>query len=253
MIKPVIKTIKISAALISLFAFLILLLWFKPQPNFPHHSPRDLPWQLPDFQDAKVNMDTLDNGQIHIRIEHLPLDSISPKMVSYFYKVLPVSTVSLNGRHMPLYHIFHPTEHGEIWVEEAALNGETGMANGALIKRKEWFGPFNSKGGGRVLALDEYRLQVRPEMFGLYFGLITHSFEPVGKGTRYTLESIIGSDLPVVGPLINFYIRKKMFSPEMLKHWARHQVQEVSSLRFFAAQLFEQQPDDHHFILNVSK
>jgi len=41
------------------------------------------------------------------------------------------------------------------------------------------------------------------------------------------------SNLPVLGPLINRYIRYKMFPPVMVEQWLRHQVEEVSSLSFF--------------------
>ena len=37
-------------------------------------------------------------------------------MVSWFYQQLPISTVELHGVTYPLYHIFHPSEHGTLRV-----------------------------------------------------------------------------------------------------------------------------------------
>jgi hypothetical protein len=245
-------TIKSVIFMLGFLAVIVCAVWFKPLPNFPHHEPRALPWTLPDFSQATTQVKVLDDGTIHIQIEHLPLLNIEPKMVSHFYKVLPISTVNLNGEVMPLYHIFHPTEHGYIYVVEAAQSGEKGMVTGAVIGRKEWFGRYNSQGAGRILKMDNNMMVAQPEMLGLKLGLITHRFIKTQWGTQYTLDSIIGSDLPVVGPLINYYIRNKIFSQNMMQEWVRHQVQEVSSLQFFAKELYQQVPINNQFILNTS-
>lgn len=236
MIKAITKTI---LALLAAIMFMAAFIWFKPLPEFPHHEPRNLPWALPDYTQASSQINVLKDGRLHITIEHLPLLNIEPKMVSLFYRVLPISTVQLNGEAIPLYHIFHPTEHGYIEVKEPAPSGINGMTEGALVSRKEWFGPYNSKGAGRIIKMNDTTMIAQPEMLGLTFGRIVHTFEAMDYGTRYTVNSIIGSDLPIIGPLINYYIRHKKFKPQMLKQWLRHQVQEVSSLQFFAKPLYE--------------
>ena len=245
------QTIKLLIFVVTLLTIIFVVAWLRPLPELPRHQPRDLPWTLPDFSRAKTQIEVLNDGRIHIQIEHLPLHNIEPKFISYFYKVLPISTVMINGQIIPMYHIFHPTEHGDIYVVEAAASGEKGMATGALIGRKEWFGTYNSEATGRILEMNSTLMIARPEMFGLHLGLITHTFEKTEWGTRYTLESFIGSELPIIGPLINSYIRNKMFPPTMITEWIRHQVQEVSSLQFFVRELYEQTPEDNQFILNI--
>ncbi len=254
--KSLIKhTTIIAAALGMLLILAAAFLWFKPLPSFPHDAQRDLPWQLPDYKAANTHMEILEDGRIKIEIEHLPLVNIKPEMVAYFYQVLPISTVQLNGNLYPLYHLFHPSEHGKIEVKQPAADGTPGMAVGALVGRQEWFGKFNSKGAGRVMAINEHGMTVKPEMLGLHFGQIEHIFEKTDYGTRYRVSSIIGSDLPVIGGAINYYIRHKMFNPEMLKQWLRHQVEEVSSLQFFLAQLYGQkdQVQDNHYMLTIEE
>ncbi len=256
MVKIVLKSAAIIiATLLALLVLIAAILWFKPQASFPHDTARDLPWQLPDYQAANTQIKILSDGRIKIDIEHLPLNHIQPEMLAYFYQVLPISTVTLNGTHYPLYHLFHPNEHGIIEVKEAATDGSPGMNVGALVARQEWFGDFNSQGAGRVVSMDEHGMTVLPEMLGLHFGKIEHIFEQTPNGTRYRVHSIIGSQLPIIGGAINYYIREKMFKPDMLKQWLRHQVQEVSSLSFFLPQLFSQKEmvENYHFILNVTK
>lgn len=246
------RILKTALYCFGILVFLISLLALLPMPDFEHHKARDLPWLLPDHNKAFSKVEILNNGQLHIQIEHLPLNNIEPKMVRFFYNVLPISTVELNGIHMPLYHIFHPTEHGYIEVKKAAPSGKPGMTVGAVIERREWFGDFNSKGSGRISEMTDNLMVAQAEMFGMNFGRIIHKFEATDYGTRYTIDSIIGSDLPVFGPIINVYIRNKMFPPNMITQWIRHQVQEVSSLQFFLKDLYQQKDmNKYHYILNI--
>ncbi len=233
----------IKKLLLSCLAFVSfsLIIWFIPRPLVNHDKPRNLPWQLPNYKIAKTSIKTLSDGRIKIEIEHLPLIGITPKMISWFYKNLPISTVELSGNTYPLYHIFHPFEHGAIKILEPAKNGSLGMGIGALVSRQEWFGTFDSTGAGRVVKFDSQHMVIKPEKFGLHFGTITHRFKLTENGTQYNVSSIIGSDLLIIGPLINLYIRHKMFPPAMLEEWLRHQVQEVSSLQFFLIDLYHSQ------------
>ncbi|UAA40043.1 hypothetical protein KIH87_06750 [Paraneptunicella aestuarii] len=220
-------------------------------PHLERDSPRTLPWHLPDYRNAQFHYEVLDDGRLHIEIEHLFLSGIQPNMLAWFYQQLPISTVDLNGTTYPLYHLFHPTEHGRIKLMEPATNGQTGMHVGALVAREEWFGSFNSKGAGRVIEFSANGMLIKPEIAGMHVGQIHHEFIAEAGGTRYKVHSIIGSDWPVVGSLINFYIRSKLFPPAMLEQWLRHQVEEVSSLQFFLPVLYQSQAVDNHYKIQL--
>ena len=248
-----------------LFLFVILIitvLFLKPSPSFKHDNSRELPWIMPDYKQAKTSIKILDDGRIKMSIEHLPLIEIEPKMVAWFYQNLPISTVEFSGQRYSWYHIFHPNEHGEITIKEPANDGVSGMGIGALVARKEWFGIYNSKGAGRIIEFSEQGMVIKPEILGLHFGEIKHSFTQAAYtlasngqrilGTQYNVESIIGSNLPVIGPIINFYIRKKMFNPAMINEWLRHQVEEVSSLQFFLKELYYTKPHGNHYSLKLN-
>ena len=108
---------------------IVLLLWLLAGDPLMRDAPRNLPWQLPDYRLAKTHWDVGDDGRIFTQVEHFFLEGISPEMVAWFYQHLPISTVQLQGETLPLYHIFHPTEHGVIRVLEAAPDGTKGTAN----------------------------------------------------------------------------------------------------------------------------
>lgn len=221
-------------------------------PKLERDPPRDLPWTLPDYRQAETSWYVDDDGRIHTHVQHLFLPDITPAMIAWFYQYLPISTVELNGATMPMYHIFHPTEHGTLSVLTPAPDGTPGMAVGAVIQRDEWFGPYDSRGAARIVEFSDAGMLAIPEVLGLIgIGSVKHIYSAAAGGSNYRVETVIGSDLPVVGPLLNLYLRSRVFHPAMLEQWQRHQVQEVSSLRFFLPELYAQRDAGRHFLLDM--
>ncbi len=237
--------------LITLTAFLLLVLSVVYTTSRPlqRDAPRDLPWTLPDYRDANTNWRVGEDGRIHATVEHFFLEGISPAMVAWFYQQLPISTVDLGGETLPLYHIFHPTEHGRLWVVEPAPGGAPGMARGAVIQREEWFGPFDSTGAARLVEFSDAGMLAIPEFAGIVIGSVRHSYTAERGGTRYRVDTVIGTDLPVLGPVLNWYLRTRVFHPDMLREWQRHQVEEVASLQFFLPALYAQRDGGTHYRL----
>lgn len=229
-------------------ATIIVLL--RPPP-LDRDAPRALPWILPDYRLATTSWEVAEDGRIHTHVEHLFLEGITPEMVLWFYQHLPISTVELNGTTMSLYHIFHPTEHGRIRVIEVASDGTEGMAVGAMIMREEWFGDYDSKGAARIVEFSPGGFLAIPEVVGLVIGEVRHSLHKKAGGTAYRVDAIIGSELPLVGPILNLYLRRFVFHPAMIEQWRRHQVEEVASLQFFLPQLYTQRGSGNHFVLNI--
>lgn len=240
-----------AAALLALSLGLVAALAML-NPELERDPPRDLPWTLPDYREANTAWHVDDDGRIHTQVEHFFLPDITPAMIAWFYQYLPVSTVELNGTTMPLYHIFHPTEHGTLRVLAPAADGTPGMAMGAVIQRDEWFGPYDSRGAARIVEFSDSGMLAVPQALGLIdIGSVNHIYSAAEGGSNYRVETVIGSDLPVVGPLINRYLRSQVFHPAMLAQWQRHQVQEVSSLRFFLPELYAQRDAGRHFVLSI--
>lgn len=250
MIKRTLLTLLTSIIILLLVS--ILFLWFKPLPTFNHDPVRHLPWQVPDASKAEYKVKVLDDGRIQIEIEHLPLVGIEPKMIAWFYRVLPISRVTLNDKAYPLYHIFHPSEHGQIEVKEQASDGTQGMGINALVERQEWFGKYNSKGAGRITHFSNRKMVIKPEILGFQFGNIEHRFNKTADGTQYTLVSEIGVKNSVLGAFLNYYLREKIFTKNMIEEWVRHQVEEVGSLQFFLPQLYNSPVKENHFSLTIN-
>jgi len=220
----------------------VAIWWLKPGKGLLHDAPRHLPWAVPDYRPATSTHRVLPDGRILIEITHLPLIGIRPEMLAWWYQKLPVSAVEVSGVQYPFYHLFHPTEHGRIRVVEQASDGAPGMGVGALVEREEWFGPFDSKGAGRIVQFSAAGMTVVPEVAGLRFGEIRHVFETTAEGTQYRVVSIIGVEWPLIGGLVNALIRRTMYSEPMLKEWTRHQIEEVGMLQHFLPALYRSKP-----------
>jgi hypothetical protein len=235
-----------SIAVVGVIAFLLL-----SPAALERDAPRDLPWVLPDYRSAHTQWEIGDDGRIYAEVEHFFLQGISPAMVAWFYQQLPISTVELNGTIYPLYHIFHPVGHGRIRVVEGAADGSPGMARGATIMREEWFGPYDSRGTARLVEFSNDGMLAVPIAAGMEIGQVRHIYRAENGGTAYKVQAVIGSTLPVIGPILNWFIRTQVFHPAMMALWQQHQIEEVASLQFFLADLYAQRGGENHYVLNI--
>lgn len=220
---------------------------YNPEP-LERDPPRQLPWELTDHRLAGKQVEYTSNGTLQIQVDHLLLTGVTPAMVAWFYRVLPISTIEYQGVTYPLYHFFHPTEHGTIWIAEPASDGRPGMGQGAVVARDEWFGPYDSHGAARLTSFSDAGMVAQAQVAGIHFATIQHIFTAAEGGTRYRLEANIGSDLPLVGALLNLYLRTRVYHPDMVNEWLRHQVEEVGSLPFFLPQIYAQRNLENHYV-----
>ena len=209
------------------------LVAFALPVNPKHDPPRHIPWPLRDVSQAVTSHVVLPDGRIRLRIVHRPLPGVTPQMLAWWYRVLPLGVVEFDGATRPLYHLFHPTEHGRIWIEEPAADGQPGVGAGGVVARYEWFGPYDSEGAARVVELSPQRFVTRPQVLGFTIGEIRHTWGPSPQGATYAVDTVIGVDWPVVGPWVNALLRRYVFSEGMLREWKRHQVEEVGLLPHF--------------------
>ena len=235
----------------------------KPMPEFVRSKPKQLPWGSQGTASiaAKTNIQTnyqyLDNGQLLIEISHAPLIDITPKMLHWFYQHLPVSSVQLGSQTIPWYQILHTYEHNLMTVLEPKNINTKALTNknitAELLHKEEWFGPYNSQGDERVISMSEQGIIVNLELAGLTFGEIHHNFAQIPEGTQYKVNAIIGSDLPIISPIINLIIRYKLFPEPMIKHWIKHQVEEVNNLNAFLPQLYIAPKQGEHYQLALTE
>ena len=216
----------------------VAVLFAMPQPQFVIEPARPAWWGYPAVTEATYDYGVRGDGKLEIHLEHPVLRGMTPAMVAWWYRYLPVSSTTIDGTRYPYYQLFHLTEHGQMHILEPATDGTPGMGVGALVYRQERFGPYFSKGQGRVLRDGDDGYVVTPVMGPLVLGRIEHRFRAVSGGTLYTVHAVLGSDAPVIGPILNLYLRTRQFPPAMLEQWMRHQVEEVGSMVHYVPQLY---------------
>lgn len=228
-----------SILLIPILA--VIVLFSLPGPKFEIEAARPTFWSYPKLSEATYKTEIMDDGKILIELQHPILKGVSPEMISWWYRNLSTGRATMEGKEYDYYHLFHLTEHGQTSVVTPATDGTKGMGVGAVMYRQERFGPYLSKGKGRVESFDVNGYVVIPVMGPLEFGRIEHKFLEQNGGTLYTVKSILGSNAPIIGPLLSYYIRTKQFPPEVVQEWIRHQVEEVGSLVHFLPKLYQEE------------
>lgn len=231
---------KYLIALLSLPIIAIIILFSLPRPNFEIEAARPKFWEYPKLNEAIYKTEIMTDGKILIEIQHPLLKGITPEMISWWYRNLASGKATIENKEYDYYLLFHLSEHGQTRVVAAATDGSPGMGVGAVIYRQEKFGSYLSKGFGRVESFSNNGFVVTPVMGPLNFGRIEHTFEAKDGGTLYKVQTILGSDAPVIGPLLTYYIRVKQFPPEVVQEWIRHQVEEVGSLVHLLPQIYPQ-------------
>lgn len=231
---------KLLITLVTVCAVAVVFFAALSPSSIHRDTPRELPWTMPDYRGAKSGWEVGDDGRVHAWVEHFFLQDVSPAMVSWFYRYLPISTLTVGGVQYPLYHFFHPTEHGRLRVLEPASDASVGMGLGAVIEREEWFGDFDSRGAARIVEYSDAGFLAVPQALGLSIGEVRHQFVAKNGGTAYRVDTVIGTEAPVIGALLNAYLRSQVFHPAMLEQWQRHQIEEVSTLAFLLPVIYPQ-------------
>ena len=232
------KITYVTLALVLLPVLAVTALFLMPQPQFVIEPARPAWWGYPSVTEAHYAYRVREDGKLEIELEHPVLRGITPAMVAWWYRYLPVSSTTIDDVQYPYYQLFHLSEHGRMRILEPATDGTPGMGVGALVYRQERFGPFYSKGQGRVLSYGDDGYVVAPVLGPLVLGRIEHRFRAVSGGTLYTVHAVLGSEAPLIGPILNLYLRTRQFPESMLKQWMRHQVEEVGSLVHYLPQLY---------------
>jgi hypothetical protein len=229
---------KLVLTLILIPVIGLAVLFSLPRPQFEIEPPRPNFWTYPKVSEATFETKVREDGKLWIELHHPFLKGVTPEMLSWWYRNLAAGKAMMDGKEYTFYHLFHLTEHGQTRVIKPATDGSEGMGVGAVVYRQERFGEFLSKGQGKVESFDANGYVVVPIMGPLTFGRIEHQFVAKNDGTEYTVKTLLGSDAPLIGGILTYYIRTKQFPPEVVNEWIRHQVEEVGSLVHFLPKLY---------------
>ncbi|OAL56105.1 hypothetical protein IQ07DRAFT_595725 [Pyrenochaeta sp. DS3sAY3a] len=170
------------------------------------------------------------SGKLHVRIEHDIIRHCSPEMIQWWFENLGGKTrwdgKDFEGPEISFYHLWHHRDHIAIIPTERSGNG---FRKGATTKLAEQFNDFHESIDIVVTTdrLDSEEFTFTAKVFGLSVCRVIHYYSQVPGGSRFYAETVIGSDLPILGIFLNWLIIPFIYSKSTAENWIRHNIEET--------------------------
>ena len=225
--------------------------------NLTMPEKRDFGWKLKSLESTKFGIHQKDKGQFCVVLNHSLLRGVTSEMIYWWFLNFPNLLVNLvdiegyEGRNVPAYLLWHPSDH-----HSASLSGNLGPGNtskaGAYIQINEamqylkygWKYPVNNKLRIFYCEKDGWAMGKEIPFIGKVMSLRIHYKDIYSNdeiiGVHYHYEIVIGAggNNPI-SRFINKRI-KSHFSPEFFEAWHTHNVVEVGAFENFLPALYEQ-------------
>jgi hypothetical protein len=200
--------------------------------------PRAIHWKMRPLASARTTTQTLDDGRLELRIEHAPLEGITPKMLHWWFQTAS-QDMQWHGRTIPRYHLWHPIDHIQHDVVERSHNGSVGA--GSKFHIVEAFGGNLDYLVDQVVdiaRLDEGGITLEVNVLGGTVMQLAHTFERKANATLYRTRMLLGADRGLVLKPLSRVIRKRRFPSAKAGAWLKHNVEEVGNLPHFLPELY---------------
>ena len=193
---------------------------------------------------AQYGFEELPGGRFRAWIKHDTMKGVTPPILRWWFEHIDTFS-SYNGQDfsgppVPVYRFWHPFDHIAIrWAKRVhGLDGRLGP--GSVIAIQENIAakhPVRAK--ARVTRFDEEAFNFEPLLGGLLpVGQVVHEYAPVEDGVSFYTCVEIGITTPIIGPVLNWIIRKVAFSTEMFQDWILHNIEESGETEKFVPALF---------------
>jgi hypothetical protein len=200
--------------------------------------PRAIHWQMRQLSSARTTSETLADGRLELRIEHAPLEGITPKMLHWWFQTAS-EDMHWRGRTIPRYHLWHPIDHIQLRVVRRARDGSVGP--GAKFHIVEAFAGNLDYLVDQVVdiaRLDAGGITLEVRALGKTFMQLAHTFEADAGATLYRTRMLIGIDRGVLKP-VSRVMRRRKFPSAKAGAWLKHNVEEVGNFPHFLPELYD--------------
>jgi len=206
--------------------------------QLPIPRARSFDWQMKPLESAQTSLIHLPNGQLVLTIQHDVIYGVTPEMLVWWFQHLG-GHIYYNSVMVSRYHVWHPIDHIHWEVVSRGPNGSTGQ--GATFRIVEAFGgdpKHYIDSTVYVEKCDEEGLSLVTRILGIEFFRLEHRFTQVDEGTRYDSRMVVGMNVARLGPLLNKFVRPRLFSDESAQRWLLHNIEEVGNFEFFLPLLY---------------
>jgi hypothetical protein len=198
--------------------------------------------RMKDVGTAETEFSTLATGQRQLTIRHEVIEGVTPEMILWWFHTFPTRTVTVAGKSVPWYRLWHPRDHIVVVIRERGNPDIPGLSQGANLEIHERVGGKYKPFVGHIAALDATGIHLVAAVGGATIGNLRHTFTRIEGGTLYESKLVLGLDVPVMRVLVNAVIRNFVMTDEQAKGWFTHNVEEVGNFQFFLPDLYA----EHH-------
>ncbi len=200
-------------------------------------EPIDVPWTMKPPSSARTSIDRLDDGRLHMSIEHDVLHGVTPEMLVWWFRNLE-GDMELHGQRHPRYRVWHPRDHVAFRYAKLPPGG---AGPGAVFHIHEVLGrdpKLTVNTFTDVTRLDEGGFTHHPKVGGVRFAVADYTFERVPGGTLYKNSLTAGRTLPRPLRWITRALIAAKFDEAHGRAWLLHNVEEVGNFEFFLPGLY---------------
>jgi hypothetical protein len=203
--------------------------------------PLKVKWTMKGVSSAVTAHEELPGGQVEIRVDHELIRDVTPEMLVWWFRNFPSARLEHQGKLVQMYRIWHPRDHIRTRVVRRPLNRAPGYSKGARVLFSEAIAGRPIRMRAKVKQMDEGGVHLVVRRLLLFkVADIRHAFSAAERGTLCRTRHVIGSTLPLVGPLLTRVIRGRVFTDEMCRAWIRHHVEEIGNLQFILPKVYAQ-------------
>lgn len=241
--------LKASAYLLVL---LLAGLWLKPHASFTHvpvltqeelslsdHSAQPLftHQHAPTANDYQISKN--DRGQYNIEFVTV-VNHVSPRMLIWFLKHQASLTASFKGQEWQWFQLSHPVAHNRLAVTESASVSPQTLAFGTIIEVQEVIDSEKLRMSLQVRSIGDQGISFDVLHAGYSVGKLTYDFYDTPQGVKVVFNGELGLSWPLIGPISNFYLFKKVMPEDLLDAWVLHTLETYQHMEMLIPLLHRQ-------------
>jgi hypothetical protein len=242
----------------------------KHSTTDPMPEKRDFGWTLKPTSSTHFDVQTRDNGQICIVLNHSLLRDVTAEMLHWWFanfidlKVKLVDIDRYTDQSIPAYLLWHPSDHLSFDLKKNILNKHPKPEVGVAINLREAF-DYENKGWGYSVdhalkisycRADGWAITKQLPLIGNALALRVHFKDVINQeihiGAHYHCEMVIGVNGDnSIAKMINKKITSDL-SLDFFDAWHLHSTEEAGAFENFLPALYKQRKESNSFVYQKS-
>ncbi len=195
---------------------------------------------------AEHSVEVLPDGRLCARIHHEPMKGVTAQMLRWWFENIDGFT-RFNGRDfsgapVPVYRLWHPYDHIQVSWARRKHDDSGRVTAGSIFRIEENLdGRLPVRAKVWISRFDDGACNFDLRLGGLIsVGHLLHEYADTEDGCSFYTEMVLGSSMPLIGPLLNRFVRYRVGGEEFLRTWIAHNIEESGETEKFVPRLYEQ-------------